>query len=815
VFLNSGGRFLTAGFYATGHAPGAVAIADVNGDGKQDLVVANGGAYFFRDPPDNTISVLMGNGDGTFQPHVDYPTGAFPLAVTAADLNGDGKADVVTANANDNTISVFINRGNGTYAPRVDYSTANGPWSLAIGDFNGDGKADVAVAAPGSGVVSVLINNGNGTFRSKVDYATAYGPVSIAAGDFNGDGKLDLATTNCDCPPGGGNVSILLGNGDGTFRPHVEYDTAGSSWALAVGDFNGDKKDDIAVAYGGPTCDRFGNCTSDSGVGVLIGHGDGTFEPVIKYPGGAGSGATGGDFNGDGKLDLAVADGDFAYSSVAYGSSVSIFWGNGDGTLRPNLDFAVGFGSYSLAAGDLNGDHKPDLAVVAENSAGVSVLLNTATVPQFVVSATSPTGGASIQSSPPGINTCGLPGPCRSAFDSGSTVTLTTPGFDSSIWTGDCSSTGTCVLHMTADRSVTVSFPSNSTTFTLNVKKTGNGGGTVESYQQYVNCGAYCSSGFLAGTIMAIGAAPFPGNTFAGWSGGGCSTAPDCYVTMNSDVILTATFNLPAGFHELTVNATGTGSGTITSAPEGINCMVNPLVGDPLGSCAAGFAGGNSITLSFTPDQYSILADWSGGGCSGTGNCVLSLSSDAIVTANIAPAPPPPDFSMSSSAFAPTTISPGQKSTSSITITAQNGFSGSVSLGCSVSPMPQFAPQCSLNPSSITPGTPATLTVSTSGTMQSASMSADSAQINAIQFCLMGLMLVGTGLASGCKRKSGRARVVAGIIVVGVLALEAGCAGGASPANSSGGTPPGSYIVTITGTSASLQHSASVTLTVQ
>src|SRR5206468_1867864 len=137
--------FSTAGFYASGHAPGAVAIADLNGDGKQDLVVANGGP-FSNDAPDNTVSVLLGNGDGTFQPHVDYASGASPLGIAVADLNRDGKADIVTANAADGTVSVFLNQGNGTFKAKMDYGTGVDPVSVVIGDFNGDGKLDIATA---------------------------------------------------------------------------------------------------------------------------------------------------------------------------------------------------------------------------------------------------------------------------------------------------------------------------------------------------------------------------------------------------------------------------------------------------------------------------------------------------------------------------------------------------------------------------------------------------------------------------------------------------------------------------------------------
>jgi VCBS repeat protein/List-Bact-rpt repeat protein/FG-GAP repeat protein len=810
ILLNSGTRFPTAGFYRTGHAPGAVAIADLNGDGKKDLVVANGGLYSFSGP-DNTISVLLGNGDGTFQGHVDYPSGANPFSVAVADLNGDGKADVVTANISSNTVSIFLNRGDGTLRPRVDYETSNAPASVVIADFNGDGKPDLAVAADGSSAVSVFLGNGDGTFRPRVDYGTGAGPISIAVGDFNGDGKVDLATASCVCP-GGGSVSVLLGKGDGTFGPHVDHDAGGASWALAVGDFDGDNHDDIAVAYGGPVCNPTG-CFSDSGIGILLGRGDGTLQSVVKYAGGAGSWVAAADFNADGKLDLAVADGDFAESSIAFGNSVSVFWGNGDGTFRPHIEYSVGAGSYALAAGDLNGDHKADLAVVAENFAGVAVLLNSATVPQFILSTGSTSPICVEESSPFGIG-CASP---LATFDSGTTVTLTAnPGSGSRFtsWSGDCSGSGACILDMISDRSVTANVTPDSTTFTLSVNKSGNGVGVVQDpdYLGSVNCGNACSASFPIGTVVPLGGVAAPGNTFADFSGGGCSGAFDCYITMNSDVAVTATFTLPQGFHELKVKESGTGSGVITSSPKGINCTVSSFNGNS-GACEAGFAGGTSITLSFNPDPGYVLVGWSGGGCSGTGNCVLTLTSDLTVTANLGPAP---DFSISASDLSPGTVNPGGSATSNITVAAINGFSSAVALTCSVSPLPKLAPECSLNPGSVTLGTSSTLTVTTSPSTISLAPSRSPNVLYATWIGVFGLTWLGGNLVQRLSRRHLRALQLCCLLLT-IGALQLACGGGRSNENPHGsaGTPSGIYTVTITGTSGSLQHTTSVTLTVQ
>jgi hypothetical protein len=181
-------------------------VADVNGDGKPDLAVANYDS--------NTVSVLRNRGEGTFAAKVDYAAGAHSWWVAAADLDGDGKPDLAVANYDGNTVSVLRNRGDGTFAAKVDYPTGSGPRSIAVMDLNGDGKLDLAVANGRSPVVadaasptvSVLLNNGDGTFAARVDLATGSHAWSVAAADLDGDGKPDLAVANHDRST----VSVLL-----------------------------------------------------------------------------------------------------------------------------------------------------------------------------------------------------------------------------------------------------------------------------------------------------------------------------------------------------------------------------------------------------------------------------------------------------------------------------------------------------------------------------------------------------------------------------------------------------------------------------
>jgi hypothetical protein len=262
-----------------------VAIGDLNGDGKPDLAVANAGS--------NTVSVLLGNGDGTFGAKTDYTTGSFPASVAIGDLNGDGKPDLAVASFYSNAVSVLLGNGDGTFGARRDYSTGVEPFSVRIGDLNGDGKPDLAVANSNSSTVSVLLGSGDGTFGAKSDYATGSGPFSVAIGDLNGDGKLDLATANISYT-----VSVLLGNGDGSFGANTDYATGFYPYSVAIGDLNGDGKPDLATA----------NSKSNT-VSVLLGNGDGTFGAKSDYGTGSGPNYVAiGDLNGDGKPDLAVAN---------------------------------------------------------------------------------------------------------------------------------------------------------------------------------------------------------------------------------------------------------------------------------------------------------------------------------------------------------------------------------------------------------------------------------------------------------------------------------------------------------------------------
>ena len=331
-------------FYAVGAGPISVAVGDFNGDGKPDLVVVNQGS--------NTVSVLLGNGEGTFQPAVDYAVGTSPYSVAVGDFNGDGKLDLAVADGGNDNVGVLLGNGDGTFQPAVNYAVGTFPVSVAVGDFNGEGKLDLVVANENSNNVSVLLGNGNGTFNGAVTYAVGASPVSVAVGDFNGDGKLDLAVADYS----DNNVSVLLGNGDGTFQAQKTYAVGTNPYSVAVGDFNSDGKLDLVVA----------NFWSTN-VSVLLGNDDGTFQSAVNYSvNGGPKSVVVGDLNGDGNLDLAAA--------IWNGIEVGLL-GNGDGTFQSAVNYAAGTNPFSVAAGDFNGDGRMDLAVANFSSNNVSILL--------------------------------------------------------------------------------------------------------------------------------------------------------------------------------------------------------------------------------------------------------------------------------------------------------------------------------------------------------------------------------------------------------------------------------------------------------
>jgi len=340
--------FAPASTFVAGTKPESVAVGDFNGDGKLDLAAANVDSA--------NISIFLGTGTGSFSGATNFSVGTSPFSVAVGDFNRDGKLDLAAPNIDSNNVSILLGTGTGGFSAATNFIAGSGPKSVAVGDFNGDDKLDLAVANnfPGSNNVSILLGSGTGSFSAPTNFAVPGDfPQDVAAGDFNGDGKLDLVVPS-------DNVSILLGTGTGSFSAATTFVSC-CPQSVAVGDFNGDGKLDLATPNGDP-----------NDVSIFLGTGTGSFSAPTNFAAGTEPLSVAvGDFNGDGKLDLATAS--------RASNDVSILLGTGTGSFGVATNFAAGIAreaARAVAVGDFNGDGKLDLAETDFISHNVSILLN-------------------------------------------------------------------------------------------------------------------------------------------------------------------------------------------------------------------------------------------------------------------------------------------------------------------------------------------------------------------------------------------------------------------------------------------------------
>ena len=326
---------------AANEAPYQVAVGDINGDGHLDIAASSDAGTDF-------VSVWLNSGNGTFPTRSNPSLGPTQTGCSIADVNGDGKGDLVIALQEAVSAGVLLGAANGTFTAGAGAGLLSYPSYLTAGDFNGDARPDFAVVD--TDVVSVLLTNGDGSLGTRTDYA-ALGGFKVIAGDFNADAKADLAVTL----PSTNEVAVYMNMGNGTFLAPVAYAVGPNPAGLFAADLNGDGKGDLAVAS-----------FDASVVSVLLNNGNGTFAPKVDYPVGQGPyDVVAGDIDEDGAPELV--------STNVLGHSVSLMVNLGNGTFAPAVDFAGTEGASTIAAGDLNGDTQPDFVVSNANTSEVYI----------------------------------------------------------------------------------------------------------------------------------------------------------------------------------------------------------------------------------------------------------------------------------------------------------------------------------------------------------------------------------------------------------------------------------------------------------
>jgi flagellin-like hook-associated protein FlgL len=329
----------------TGHR--AVTLGDLNGDGVLDMITA--------DQSSSTVSIMLGNGDGTFKARTTVQTGSSPSSITLGDLNGDGVLDIITADSGSSTASIMLGTGDGTFKARTSVQTGSSPQSVTLGDLNGDGVLDITTADALGNTASIILGNGDGTFKARTTVQTGSNPFSITLGDLNGDGIHDIITADLNSST----ASIRLGNGDGTFKARTSVPAGSLPISVTLGDLNGDGILDIITAD-----------FSSSTASILLGNGDGTFKARTTVQTGSNPySVTVGDLNGDGILDIISAD--------SGSSTASIMLGKGDGTFKVKTTVQTGTDPRAVTLGDLNGDGVLDIVTADAGSSTASIMLAT------------------------------------------------------------------------------------------------------------------------------------------------------------------------------------------------------------------------------------------------------------------------------------------------------------------------------------------------------------------------------------------------------------------------------------------------------
>ena len=320
-----------------------ISVNGVSGNGTVGLRLLDRSTVF--DVSGNPLKLLAQPPVLTTASTTAAPTGTNqPYAVRNADVNGDGKLDLVSVDRLSSAVLISLGNGNGTFGPASMFATGPLPTSLSVVDVDNDGKLDVVTANSLGNGVSVLLGNGNGTFRQALNVARGSNRIDVLAVDVNNDGKVDLVTVNADSAQQTSTASVFLNRGSGTFAAGITLATGGTPAAVASGDFNGDGRADLVIT----------NSQSKS-ASVYLGGGDGTFgQSGTIVTGTTPQGVTVADLDGDGKADIAIANSGSGTATVVFGK--------GDGTFEGTLSLSAGTTPRSLVATDLNNDGILDLA---------------------------------------------------------------------------------------------------------------------------------------------------------------------------------------------------------------------------------------------------------------------------------------------------------------------------------------------------------------------------------------------------------------------------------------------------------------------
>jgi uncharacterized repeat protein (TIGR01451 family) len=737
--------------YPVGTSPSAVVTGDFNGDGKPDLAVANSGS--------GNVSILLGDG-GTFQPAKNFATGGSPKSIAVGDFNGDHKLDLVVGDSGPQggtgpgSVMLLLGNGDGTFQPAIQLSVKAS--IVLAADVNLDGKPDLIADG------SLLLGNGDSTFQPAQN--TGVGAPSLV-GDFNGDGKLDLVADG----------GVLLGNGDGTFQSRVAFSLPPgcglfcqqSFSNVVAADFNGDGKLDLAIGRAARRC--IDSCTGfprSFSTLVLLGNGDGTFQ-APKTAGPGGFFLVTGDFNGDGKPDIAAAPTIYDGSSLFH-----LLLGKGDGTFPSTFDFDIFSGPDFLAAVDLTGDKLADIVSANLTEAAVSVMLNT-----------SATSGSDLST-----RISATPEPVSVTQN----LTYTVQAINS----GPQDATN-MVLKNTLPAGVNFA------------SATSNEGSCAQAnFVVTCNISKLVSGDSLTASIVVIPTATGSADDTASAS------------AMETDTLLgnnsaSHTTRVDPMF-SLKVTKSGAGSGTVTSNPI-FGTIPNPI--NCGSTCAASEPTGTLVNLQVVPDAGSVFGGW-GGTCGPPPNnapgCDLTMNKDQAATATFDVGP---NFFLAADASS-LTLKRGSSVVSNMTILPEGtSFDSVITVSCSIAgPAPK--PSCTPSPASVTPGANAASSVLT---INSLGISASRVPVGnegargtvyAAWLPLPTIFLVGLGLASRSKpRKAGRQLWLLCGLLLGLCALQAGCGGGA---NTPPPPPPAqSYTISVTAASGTISKSVQIMLTVQ